>query len=86
LSAPIRDAEVSTPVVYWLVKAESKADNAKISDADRDQLKAKELEKWVADLLLAPETKVEDENLTEAKQKQAALEVIKRMTTAARSQ
>lgn len=83
LSAPIRDEETTTPVVYWLVKAESKEDNAKISDADRDQFKNKELEKWVADRLLSPETKVDDSNLTEEKKKAAAFEVIKRMTAAA---
>jgi hypothetical protein len=85
LSAPIRDEEASTPVVYWLVKAESKSDNAKLSDADRDQFKSKELEKWVADRLLDPETRVDDSNLTEEKKKLAALEVIKRMRAAAPS-
>ena len=85
LSAPIRDEEASTPIVYWLVKAESKSDNAKISDADRDQLKSKELEKWVADRLLDSETRVDDSNLTEEKKKLATLEVIKRMRAAAPS-
>jgi parvulin-like peptidyl-prolyl isomerase len=85
LSAPIRDEEASTPVVYWLVKAESKADSAKISDADRDQLKSKELEKWVAGLFLDPETRVDDSNLTKEKKKLATLEVIKRMRAAAPS-
>ena len=59
LSEPVRDDTVVTRGGYWLVKAVDKEDSRQISDEDRDFLKAKALDDWVASLWDDPENEVE---------------------------
>lgn len=77
LSPPIRDEESTTRGGYWLVKIVDKAGDRKITDEDRDLLKAKHFEDWVAELLLDPETKIDDSYLTSEKKAWAVLQMLR---------
>jgi len=59
LSHPIRDESVSTKGGYWLLKVLAEQDNRKISDDDRDLLKAKALDEWLSSLWDDPQNEVE---------------------------
>lgn len=59
LSQPIRDESVSTSGGYWLVKVLAEQSDRKISDDDRDLLKAKALDEWLSSLWDDPQNEVE---------------------------
>ena len=60
LSEPIRDESVATKRGYWLVEVLDKDDNRQIDESDRDLLKAKALNEWVASLWDDPNNVVDD--------------------------
>jgi len=59
LSQPIRDESVNTKGGYWLLKVLAEQSDRKISDDDRDLLKAKALDGWVVLLWADPSNKIE---------------------------
>lgn len=59
LSHPIRDESVSTKGGYWLLKVLAEQDDRKISDEDRDLLKAKALDEWLSSLWDDPQNEIE---------------------------
>jgi len=59
LSHPIRDESVSTKGGYWLLKVLAEQDDRKISDDDRDLLKAKALDEWLSSLWDDPQNEIE---------------------------
>lgn len=75
LSEPIRDDTAVTTGGYWLLKVVGIEPDRKISDEDRDLLKAKALNDWVSALLANPENKVES-YLDDQKKEWAILRVL----------
>ena len=67
LSQVIRDdirTDVSTTKGgYWLIRVLERADDRKISDSDRELLKSKALDDWVASLWAASKNKIDDRYL-----------------------
>ncbi len=59
LSEPIRDDSVESTGGYWLVKVLGKDDLREIADDDRELLKAKAFQAWVAELSKDPENETE---------------------------
>ena len=60
ISEPIRDDGVKTVGGYWLVKVDGEDDNRQIDDIDRNWMKLKALDGWIASLWDNPENQIED--------------------------
>lgn len=60
ISEPIRDDGVRTTGGYWLVKVDGKDDDRQIEDVDRNWMKLKALDGWIASLWDDPENQIED--------------------------
>jgi len=60
ISQPIRNDGVKTTGGYWLVKVADKDNNRQIDDIDRDWMKLKALDRWIASLWDNPANIVED--------------------------
>jgi len=71
LSDPVHDETIMTTGGYWLVKILDIDDDKKIEEEDRDMLKAKALNEWVASLWDDPENEVDDSELTDERKEWA---------------
>jgi len=60
ISEPIRDDGMRTTGGYWLVKVDGKDNNRQIEDVDRNWMKLKALDGWIASLWDNPENQIED--------------------------
>ena len=67
ISEPVRDETITTKGGYWLVKIVAEDKNRRMEDEDRDFLKAKALDEWVASLWDDPENEVDDSYLDNEK-------------------
>lgn len=63
-SPPIRETELWTKGASWLVKVLERADDAAVSDEDKNTLISKALNDWYSQLTSAPDFKVNSELLT----------------------
>ncbi len=59
VSEPVRDEASATKGGYWLVKVVDEEDSRRLSDEDRDFLKARALGDWIDSLTDNPQNKVE---------------------------
>ena len=78
LSEPIRDETVETSGGYWLIKVLDEDDDRPIGDDDRDLLKSKALDEWIASLWDDPSNEIDDSFLDAAKKAWAIARVLKR--------
>ena len=67
LSEPIIDDTMYTKGGYWLVKVLEKDADRQLDDYDRDRLKSKALEEWVASLWDNPDNLIDDSFLDSEK-------------------
>lgn len=77
LSEPIRDETVETKGGHWLIQVLEKDDNRQIEKNDRDFLKAKALDEWVASLRDDPGNEIDDSFLDNEKKAWALQQAMK---------
>ena len=77
LSEPIRDETLVTKGGYWLIKVLEKDDNRPLEESDRDLLKTKAFDEWVASLWDDPNNKVDDSFLDDKRKAWAVEQVIR---------
>jgi len=80
ISEPLRDETVFTEGGYWLVKIVAKDGDRPIEDEDRDRLKEKAYNEWVASLWGDPANEIDDSYLDTDKKAWAVEQVIRART------